>query len=114
MEGLNDQSDVLIVGGGLAGLTAAIKIKEERQDLDILVVDKGGIGRAGQTPLGGGLTIHVAPDRVDKFVESIVEKGHGLANFKWLHNFASNLEPSFVELLGPAASSAARRTSTSW
>lgn len=100
MEGLNEQTDVLIVGGGLAGLTAAIKIKEEREDLEILVVDKGGIGRAGQTPLGGGLTIHVAPDTVDEFVESIVEKGHGLANFEWLHNFASNLEPSFVELLG--------------
>jgi succinate dehydrogenase / fumarate reductase flavoprotein subunit len=100
MEGLNVQSDVLIVGGGLAGLTAAIKIKQERQDFDILVVDKGGIGRAGQTPLGGGLTIHVAPDTVDEFVESIVEKGHGLANVPWLHKFASNLEPSFAELVG--------------
>ena len=100
MQGLNEQTDVLIVGGGLAGLTAAIKIKEEREDLDILVVDKGGIGWAGQTPLGGGLTIHVAPDTVEEFVESIVKKGNGLVNSKWLHNFASNLESSFVKLLG--------------
>ena len=100
MQGLNEQTDVLIVGGGLAGLAAAIKIKEEREDLQILVVDKGGIGWAGQTPLGGGLTIHVAPDTVDEFVESIVKKGNGLANIKWLRNFASNLEPSFTTLLG--------------
>ena len=100
MQCLNEQTDVLIIGGGLAGLTAAIKIKEEREDLQILVLDKGGIGWAGQTPLGGGLTIHVGADTVDEFVESIARKGHGLANVSWLHNFASNLEPSFETLLG--------------
>jgi len=99
MADLNYQIDVLIVGGGLAGLSAAIKVKEERPDLDVLVVDKGGIGWAGQTPLGGGLCIYVSQDMVDEFVKSIVEKGHGLANQEWLYNFASNIDPSFVDLL---------------
>ncbi|UCE34325.1 MAG: FAD-binding protein [Deltaproteobacteria bacterium] len=99
MEDVNYQADVLIVGGGLAGLSAAIKVKEERGDLDVLVVDKGGIGWAGQTPLGGGLCIYVSQDMVDEFVKSIVEKGHGLANQEWLYNFASNMESSFVDLL---------------
>lgn len=98
VEDLEYQADVLIVGGGLAGLTAAIKIKEEREDLDILVVDKGGIGWSGQTPVAGGLTIYIPSDGVDEFVNSIVEKSHGLSNIEWLYNFASNSQQSFMEL----------------
>ncbi len=33
-------TDMLIIGGGIAGLTAAITAKEEAPDLDVLVVDK--------------------------------------------------------------------------
>lgn len=92
------ETDVLIIGGGLAGLTAAVKIKQERADLDILVVDKGGIGWAGQTPLTGGMAIYLQPDAVDEFVEFIVEKGNGLSDVKWLTRFANGLEPSTKEL----------------
>ena len=100
METLNYQVDVLIVGGGLAGLSAAIKIKEEREDLDILVVDKGGIGWAGQTPLGRGQHLRsIAAASIGEFVESIVKKGNGLVNLDWLHNFAGNMEQSFAQLL---------------
>lgn len=48
MEALNYETDVLIVGGGLAGLAAAVKIKEERAEAEVLVVDKGGIGGQGR------------------------------------------------------------------
>lgn len=34
-------SDILIVGGGVAGLTAAIQIKEKDPRLNVLVIDKG-------------------------------------------------------------------------
>ena len=98
MEALNYETDVLIVGGGLAGLTAAVKIKEEREKTEVLVVDKGGIGWAGQTPLTGGMCIFVESDAVDQFVDSVVEKGYGLANREWLSHFASHLEQSTAEL----------------
>ena len=32
--------DVLIVGGGIGGLTAATSLKERRPDLDILIIEK--------------------------------------------------------------------------
>ena len=98
VEALNYETDVLIVGGGLAGLTAAVKIKEEREETEVLVVDKGGIGWAGQTPLTGGMCIFVESDAVDQFVDSVVEKGFGLANREWLRHFASHLERSTAEL----------------
>ena len=37
-------TDVLIIGGGIGGLVAAIKAKEESPGVDILLVDKQTIG----------------------------------------------------------------------
>lgn len=41
-------TDVLIIGGGISGLLASIKAKDAVGK--VLVVDKGGIGWAGQVP----------------------------------------------------------------
>jgi succinate dehydrogenase / fumarate reductase flavoprotein subunit len=98
VEFINYETDVLIIGGGLAGLATAIKIKNERENLDVLVVDKGGIGWAGQTPLTGGMCIYVESDGVDEFVDSIIEKGYGLTNNEWLRHFAGHIESSSEEL----------------
>lgn len=49
-------SDILVVGGSMAGLTTAIRAKENNPELDILVVDKGIIGWNGQsTKAGNGI-----------------------------------------------------------
>lgn len=41
-------TDVLVIGGGLAGCFAAIKAKE--QDADVVLVDKGYVGKTGGSP----------------------------------------------------------------
>lgn len=49
-------ADILIVGGSMAGLTTAIRAKENNPELDILVIDKGIIGWNGQaTKAGNGI-----------------------------------------------------------
>ena len=49
-------SDILVVGGGMAGLVTAIRAKENDPTLDILVIDKGIIGWNGQaTKAGNGI-----------------------------------------------------------
>lgn len=61
-------SDVLIIGGGVAGLTAGIRVKEMNPDLDVLVIDKGIIGWNGQgTKAGNGIrATRKEPDAIPK------------------------------------------------
>lgn len=64
-------TDVLIIGGGIGGLPAAIKAKEASPDLDVLIVDKATIGWSGAAPKGGGVFWVIAPeDKLDIFVEA--------------------------------------------
>jgi len=61
-------TDLLIIGGGLAGLVAAIKAKE--YPVDVLLVDKQTIGWAGKAPkVGGGLWVMLPEDDVDQFAQ---------------------------------------------
>jgi succinate dehydrogenase / fumarate reductase flavoprotein subunit len=55
-------TDVLIVGSGIAGLTAAISIKEKSPELDVLVVEKATAGWAGKADRGGGILAFLTPD----------------------------------------------------
>jgi len=41
-------ADVLVVGGGIAGLAAAITVKEKDPSLEVLVVEKATSGWAGR------------------------------------------------------------------
>ncbi|MBI4322430.1 MAG: FAD-binding protein [Chloroflexi bacterium] len=92
-------TDVLIVGGSVAGLTAAIKTKEQRPDLDVLVVDKGGIGWAGQVPAGGGRLITLPPDGdVEGWVQWLVKNGEYLNDQDWSFAFAGSMYESLAEV----------------
>jgi len=56
--------DILIVGGGIGGLSCAVSIKEHNPDADVLVVEKNFAGYAGKANRGGGV-LQYFPDRVD-------------------------------------------------
>ncbi len=55
-------TDVLIMGGGLAGIAAAITLKEKSPDLEVLVVEKATAGWAGKANRGGGILAFLTPD----------------------------------------------------
>jgi hypothetical protein len=62
-------TDLLIIGGGLAGLVAAIEAKE--YPVDVLLVDKQTIGWSGKAPkVGGGLWVMLPDDDVNRFTGS--------------------------------------------
>jgi len=63
-------TDVLIVGGGIGGLTAAIKTKEENPGLDVLITEKQTTGWAGKaTKIGGFLAFLKPGDDPDGFID---------------------------------------------
>ena len=66
MKALNElgtvhSSDILIIGGALSGLTAAITAKETDPDVDVLIVDKAyaSKGWAGKASRTAGLISYV-------------------------------------------------------
>ncbi|MFC1958271.1 FAD-dependent oxidoreductase [Chloroflexota bacterium] len=90
LEGLGEviSTDVLIVGGGIAGLVAALKAKE--YPVDVVIVDKQTVGWAGHAPkIGGGLSFVGPGDDPDKFVEFQVRNvGHYLNDQELLYAYA--------------------------
>jgi succinate dehydrogenase / fumarate reductase, flavoprotein subunit len=63
-------TDVLIVGGGIGGLAAAVKVKEENPKLDVLVVEKQTTGWAGKATKIGGILAFLGPNNnADKFLD---------------------------------------------
>jgi succinate dehydrogenase/fumarate reductase flavoprotein subunit len=72
----NISTDILIIGGGVSGLTAAITAKEQFPDLKVLVVDKAvaSKGWAGKGTRTAGLISYVTQeDDPEEFVRYCVE-----------------------------------------
>ncbi|MCI2417272.1 FAD-binding oxidoreductase [Saccharopolyspora sp. K220] len=65
----DDRADLVVVGGGFTGLWAAILAKQQRPDLDVLLLEAHWIGHGGSGRSGGFVS------------ESLT---HGLAHGAWL------------------------------
>ena len=89
-------ADVLVLGGGGAGICAALKARES--GADVLMVDKCGIGYNGQVPIGGGILAYIYPDRVEQWVEKVTRGSYFLNDQDWTHTFGSRMHRSTMEL----------------
>lgn len=89
-------TDILVIGGGIAGLPAAIKARESQAD--VLVVDKGGIGWVGQVPPSGGDVFFLPQERVEEFFKWTVQDGAYLNNQDWTYAFAQDIGKDIMEL----------------
>jgi succinate dehydrogenase / fumarate reductase, flavoprotein subunit len=64
------ETDIVVVGGGIAGLAAAVAVKEAGAGTRVLVVDKNFGGWAGQANKGAGVFMFLGPDDpVERFVD---------------------------------------------
>ncbi len=84
-------TDVLIVGGGPAGLIAANRIRERNNEIDVLVVDKATVGHSGAKGNKGAGVLFVMSedDDIDKFREFHLKNiGHCLNDQEMLEIFA--------------------------
>ncbi|MGD9488171.1 MAG: FAD-binding protein [Calditrichaceae bacterium] len=74
-------SDVLVIGGGMAGLFAAVKAHDA--GARTLLVSKGRLGSSGQTPFAKGIFAYDSSKEnltLDEFVESVSRSALGTNN----------------------------------
>ena len=75
------ETDVLIIGGGSAGIWAANEIKKNNEKLSVTVVDKGPQKWGGLLAMSGGDLDAVVPDeKVEDWMEDIVYYWDGLCD----------------------------------
>jgi succinate dehydrogenase/fumarate reductase flavoprotein subunit len=85
-------TDVLVLGGGTAGLTAAIRIKEMNPEISVVVMEKNTSGYSGKANRGGGVLQYFDPNRIspEGFVEYHVHNvGCYLGDQEVLHKYVS-------------------------
>ena len=76
------ETDVLVIGGGITGLWAALKAKEHVEH--VVIVDKGPRDWGGQASRSGGAMVGVVPpeDDLDGFLEDFVYYYDGICDQK--------------------------------
>lgn len=57
-------TDVLVVGGGIGGLSAAVSIKERSPETEVLIMEKQTSGYSGKANKGGGVLQYFDPEKV--------------------------------------------------
>ena len=76
------QADVLVIGGGLAGLWAAIRAREQGQS--VLLVEKGFSGASGCSVFAGAVVICLPPDDdLDHFIAEEAQDADYLLDPDW-------------------------------
>lgn len=78
------KTDVLVIGGGMAGFFAAIKARE--QGLDVTLTDKAYVGKAGSTHFSEGDIVYFRPERghkLEEWVNFVSERCEYINNREW-------------------------------
>lgn len=88
------QTDVLVVGGGIAGIRAAIEAHD--MGAHVILVNKGPFGRDGASVWMAGDGFQAAlypPDSVEQHIEDTIKGGHFLSNQELVKTFLSLAPP---------------------
>lgn len=85
------QTDVLVIGGGIAGVFAAVKAHDA--GAKVLLVSKGGLGSSGQTPFAKGIFVFdpdTAAMSLDEFVATVSRSAMGSNNPVYTRQMAAH------------------------
>lgn len=92
-------TDVLVVGGGMAALFAAVKAHDA--GANVMVASKGRMGSSGQTPFGKGYFIYdpaSAEQSLDEFTDTVSRSALGTNNPVYTRQMAEHSQARAEEL----------------
>ncbi|MBI4329979.1 MAG: FAD-binding protein [Chloroflexi bacterium] len=90
-------ADILVIGGGISGVVAAIKARQS--GASVVLADKATVGWAGQVPVAGGAITILPPDEdLDEFVKYVVKEGDYLNDQNWTYHMATCWFDSIKEI----------------
>jgi len=91
IEQQNNETDVLVIGGGMAGLFAAVKAHDAGSK--VMLVSKGRLGSSGQTPFAKGIFAYDENNTtfsIDEFVEAVSASALGTNNKAYTRQVAEH------------------------
>ena len=94
-----NETDVLVIGGGMAGLFAAVKAYDN--GAKVMIASKGRLGTSGQTPFAKGIFSYDEKKEslsIDEFVEKVSRSALGSSNKAFTRQLAINSKARVEEL----------------
>ena len=95
------QSDVLIIGSGIAGLTIAIKVAQKHEDLNVVVITKADEDESNTKYAQGGIAVvhNQLVDSFEKHVQDTLRAGDGHCNEQVVRFVVSEGPDRLAELI---------------
>ncbi|WP_419700313.1 NAD(P)/FAD-dependent oxidoreductase [Mucilaginibacter sp. NFX135] len=94
-----DQADVIIVGSGLVGLSAALHLKKQQPNLKVLVLERGFLPSGASTKNAGFACFGTVSEQVSVINQSSEEEAMRLVAYKWrgLQQLRENLGDAYMD-----------------
>ena len=93
------ETDVLIIGGGIAGVFAAVKAAGK--DVDVTLVDKGTVGKSGLSPWFGAYQVFDELEGATKkqYSDAVSKAGEYLVNRDYAEMFTQDSKARYEDLV---------------